>query len=446
MTRTTACFLAAALALGVVATAGAQTQVLDASEPVAIQSTTAVVIDTVSVTTAGTRDVALAAHVFVEGLQFNGGGYEFRLERVTPSVSVVGTVNWAPAVALNASLAGDTVAITGFDEGVATPATYRLVGQKTSAGAANLVVNARGIDAIDRVAGTVISGNRAAASVAVSASNNTPIHTLQVDVPLPSDVLLWGHVTITTPGGTDGIYGISICDGAGDSVATEAWIPGAGTAETNVVSLVGLDLDVAGDTSYSICAARAGNMPIATATFRSLQALRSTSTIHGSQGIPGDAPPVTSTAYSAVWIIDAPTTHPDGMAIFVQTSPFAAGYQNLLYEFGIHRGSCAGARLGSAGWRPGLSPNAEQSSDPLLVTGFDPAPGEPQSYAFCARKANAAAPDLIFYGIKMAAAPLPAPEPGSAGAAIAVFAALYAIARSRRTAAVSAPSGRARPR
>ena len=410
----------------------AQTQVLDAAEPVSITSTTPAVIDTVSVDVVGTRDVGLAAHLYVEGTNFNGNGYEFRLERVTPSASVVGTATWAPAAALNASVAGDTIAITGFDEAVATPAVYRLVGQKISAAAANLTVTARGIDAIQRNAGSIVAGSRAAASVVVNASTLTPIHTLDVSVPFPGDVLLWGHVTLSKPsGGDDGAYGVGICDQAGASLAVDIWLPGAHTPETNVVSVVALDTDVPDDTSYSICASKVGNAPVATATFRSLQAVRALA-LEGSAGGPGAAAAVASTAYGAIWILDVANTDPEGMAILLQTSLVTTGLANHLYEFGIHRGSCAGTRIGAAKWRPGAGPVDPDVSDTLLVTGFDPSPGEPQSYAFCGRKTNAAAPDLQFYTIRMAAAPLPVPEPGAAMAAITSGVALVAMARSRR--------------
>lgn len=410
----------------------AQTQVLGAGETVVITATTPVVIDTVAVDVAGTRDIGLAAHFYVEGSGFDANGYEFRLERVTPSAAVVGTVNWAPAAALNASPVGDTVAITGFDDSVPTPALYRLVGQKISAAAANLSVTARGIDAIERNAGTIVAGSRAAGSVAVTASTFTPIHTLDVTVPFPADVLLWGHVTLSKPsGGDDGGYGIGICDELGTSISTDTWFPGAQTPETNVLSVVALDAGVPNDTSYSICAIRVGDAPSATATFRSLQAVRALS-LEGSAGGPGAAAPVASTAYAAIWILDVANTDPEGMAVLVQASPFAASSANLLYEFGIHRGSCAGPRIGAAGWRPGEGPVGADASDTLFVTGFDAAPDEPQTYAFCGRKTNAAAADLNFYGMRMATAPLPVPEPTGAAVTIVGIAALGARTRSRR--------------
>lgn len=411
--------------------AGAQTQVVDTSDPVVIVSTTPVVIDTVSVATAGTRDVALAAHLSVLGSGFDGGGYEFRLERTTPSVAVIGTTNWVPAVALNASAAGDTLSFTGIDEGVAAPATYRLVGQKLDADAPTLVVTPRGIHALDRIASTVVEGVRAAGSLGVSSTTLAPILSLDVDVPLASDVLLWGHVTLATPGGSDG-YGIAICDAAGSAVGASVWFPGAGTAETNVVAIAAWAENVAGDTTFSLCANRVGSMPVATATYRSLQSVRATSGIFGNFGDPGDAPTLTGTSYTPIWIMDAATPHPDGMAILLQTTLVTLGYDNQLYEFGIHRDSCAGTRLGGATWRQGESPTTDSATDPFFMTAFDPLPSEPQSYALCARKANAAAPDLSFYGITMAAAPLPAPEPAGAAMVLASVAVLASLAHSRR--------------
>jgi hypothetical protein len=412
----------------------AQTQVLDASEPVAITSTTPVVIDSVAVETAGLRDVALVAHLYAEGSDFNGGGYEFRLERTSPSFGVVGTIDWAPAEALSASPIGDTISLVGFDLDQDAPATYRLVGQKIDAGAANLTVTARGIDAIHRNAGTLVSGARASGSIGIPASTTTELGaTVQVDLIFTSDVLLVGHVTLTKAPGTGGTYGIGICDAEGEFVGVAQWQHALEAAETNAIAVVAYVANLTADTTFSLCAYRSGEAPVATATFRSLVAVRATNTISGSAALPGAAPPLLSTSLTSIWVLEVANVDPDGMAIVVQTNTLGENIDHALYDFGIHRGSCAGERLGATGVRQSADEVDAALVDPILLTAWDPSPEGVESYAFCGRKTSPAAADLGFYALEMAALPLPAPEPAGAAATLAGVAAVLALARARRT-------------
>lgn len=429
-----AALLPIALAAATPPSASAQTQVLDGSDPVVIASTTPVVIDTVTVASEGARDVALVAHLYAEAVNLNGAGYEFRLERVSPApAATVGTADWAPAAALSANAIGDTVTITGFDQDVEAPAAYRLVGQKIDAGAANLTVTARGIDAIDRNAGSIVSGARAAGSVVLDTESTTLV-SVDVDAVLSSDFLVVGHVTLSKGAGANGSYVFGICEGDGGSIVTSVWGVHAATPETDVVPVLAYIPNLTQDTTLSLCGARSDG-PSATATFRSLFAVRSLSAIVGSTSTAGVG--LLSTARTPIWILEVPDPDPDGMAVVANVVVGVVGAHQL-YEFTLHRGSCAGSQIGATGFRPGAAAAPDMDSESVLLTGFDPVPAGVESYALCGRKTNAAAPDASIFVNTMSALPLPAPEPTSTASALACTAAVAALAR-RRKRGVSCP-------
>jgi len=410
-------------------TALAQTQVLDGSDPVAIASTTPIVIDTVTVASAGTRDVVLVAHLYAEATNLNGGGYEFRLERVSPApTATVGTADWTPAAALTASPIGDTVAITGFDLDVEGPAAYRLVGQKIDAGAASLTVTARGIDAIDRTAGSIVSAARAAGSVPIG-TTATSLVDVDLDAVLGSDFLLFGHVTLSKSAGADGTYLGAVCEEGSSGLISSGWAVSVETPETNVLPVLAFVPNLASDTTVSSCIARASDAPSATATFRSFAAVRSFNAIVASTSTQQILLP--STSRTLLWILDVPDPDPDGMAIFANATLAVVGPAHHLYELTLHRGSCAGAQVGATGFRPGAGAVSDQDVDSVLLTGFDPSPTGVESYALCGRKTNVAAPDLAALFLTMAALPLPVPEPSPAAALLVGAASVASLARRR---------------
>ena len=118
-------------------------------DSVVVTSTSAVAVDSITVDATGTLDVALTAHLYVEGQGFNPGRYDIGLCRGDENGPKVGRIFFRPReTAQPASFEGYEVSVTGFDAGVTGPVSYVLCAAKFDESAPDLVISLRGLNAM----------------------------------------------------------------------------------------------------------------------------------------------------------------------------------------------------------------------------------------------------------------------------------------------------------
>ena len=162
------------------APARAQFQVttFDFGSEVEINSTTRVAVATLPVEGSGVRDVALTAHVYLEGAGFDGSQYAVGICRGSATGTLVGFGFWSPGEKTPTSgvFEADTVTVTAFDSSVTLPATYVVCVSKQAASSPAVTAWVRGFNAQTAPPGTRLAG--------VTPSGLVPIQTISSTTPV----------------------------------------------------------------------------------------------------------------------------------------------------------------------------------------------------------------------------------------------------------------------
>jgi len=425
--------------------ARAQLQDVTFDNPVDVTSSTPVAVATLVVPGSGVSDVALTAHVYLEGAGFAYDSYAIRICKDSAAGVEVGEAEWRPGDRTPASgtFEADTVLVTGFDRAV-LPATYVLCANKTGAASPDVTAYVRGFNAETAAAGTTLSGFEAHGLVEIQEITSTTwdeLGRITVDGGAGSDFLLTAHAVVVGLGLGGGYsYQFGICKetAGGTLVGNAVWRPplaaDAGASTGDTVSLTGFDTAVSGVAHYVLCARKIDpGAPTLDGLALGIHAVRAPAgtTAFGAETTGFTTPTVvdsTSFASAASLAVDgvAPFAVRLTAHAYLETQNFGASSR---YEIGICRGSASGAMVGRALWRPmRQTSDAHFIGDTLALTGYDRNVSGPTTYVLCVRKYDPTAPTVTAYADGLVAT---VPEPGATAAGV-VVAGLLALGRGRR--------------
>jgi hypothetical protein len=421
----------------------AQVQNLDLHDTVAITSTTAVAVASVTAQGTGTGDVALSAHVLLEGAGFDYDDYQVAICKDSATGSHVGEAFWTPGdkTPTTQVFEGDTLFVTGFDHSVTLPATYVLCVSKISDTSPDLTAFVYGLSVRSAPVGATLFGTEAYGLVEVQTISSTSwaqLATITVPAPSASDVVLTAHVVVGGLGLGNGVaYEFGICKetAGGTLVGDTRWRPpltaSAGTSSGDTIALTGFDANVTGTLHYILCARKVdASAPTLTALELGLHAARAPTgtTAFGTEAI---GTPLGATVDSGSFVTAASLDVSSGSAPYavrLTAHAFVEGQnydQHALYEFGICRGSATGPEVGVAFWRPiRMDSDTHYIADTLTLTGYDRYRTVPTTYVVCARKFDPSAPTVTIYPNGLVAT---VPEPGGAAPALVALGLLAAL-------------------
>lgn len=440
MTRSIAVSL---LAMWLASPAVAQRQDVDFADPVTIDSTDRVAVATLDVEGTGVRDVALVAHVYVEGGGLAGDAYGFAICRDSAAGPAVAYTFWRPGdkSPQQNPFEADTVTLTAFDASVALPATYVVCADKASAGAPALTAFLHGFNADTAAPGTRLEGvsddDGLVEVRSIDSATPEALDTVSIDAGAASDVALVAYVTVQGNNLGGGYrYEIGICRGTaeGPFVGRTLWRPPLASGFTaDVIAITGFDEERSGDQTYVICASKydaaAPTLGVSYTGMNAAVALAGTRLV-GTQALDFDSESdITSTTRVAVDSIV--TSHPGVYDVrlvahaYLEIEVFGASR----YEIALCRGSAAGPVVGRAFWRPNRrTTDTAFIADTITVTGFDAGRTGDTTYVLCASKFDVSAPDTDV-GLRGLVATVP--EPGALVSMAAAAATLAGLRRRR---------------
>ena len=404
------------LTLSLVMASGAKAQLQHTSgtvEGVEITSSTYVALGTVTLADTGTFDVALSAHLYVEGRDFAHLLYEFAICRETADGFRVGRTFWRPPATANSTLlTGGTVFVTGFDPAATGPVTYVLCARKFHEEAADVTVYVRGLNAerappAGRVVGMQDTSN-STGSVKITSTNRIAIATLTVGeaAAVPIDVTLVAHLYVEGRGFNHRIYDIGICrdTASGSRVGRTFWRPPAAAGATSftgdAVGVTGFDGGVTGPATYVLCARKfhddAPDVEVFLHGLNAIEAPAST-TLWGTQDISNtaDTTQISSTSRVAVGTLSVASGEPADLVLTAHLYLEGRAFTHLIYDIGICRDTASGLRVGRTFWRPAETASTTSfRGDALVLTGFDSAVSGSATYVLCVGKLHDEAPDI----------------------------------------------------
>lgn len=433
--------LGAVLASLVVAAAPAAAQVQEVGfdDPIYVESTTPVALESIEVADEAPFDVALTAHVYAEGTGFAHERYEIALRRGGAAGAVVGSAIWRPGdkTVARGDYEGDAIALTGFDASVASATTYVLTARKIEADAPTIRIYTRGLDASAAPAGTSLRGFQVTDESSVQITSTTPasLGSLVVDAGAGSDVLLAAHVQLEGTGLGEGVrWGIGICRGsaAGPQVGRAVHRPPSSAApsanQADTVALTGFDAGAQGSTTYVLCGAKIdANAPTVSARLRGMHAVAAPAgtALFGSQQL--TILPIVELD-DASQTLAAVTVSGDGVySVRLAGHVYLEGeaFDGSRYPVGICRGDASGPLVGYAYWRPETrGTDGFYVGDTIALTGWDPHRSGATSYVLCASSRDFGAPRATAFERGLVAQ---VPEPGAALALATAAAALAAL-------------------
>lgn len=432
----------ASLALAA-APAAAQVQEVGFDDPILVESTAPVAVESIEVTGTSPFDVALTAHVYAEGTGFAHERYEIAIRRGSAAGALVGRAIWRPGdkTVARGYYEGEPIALTGFDAGAAGPTTYVLTASKIEADAPAIRLYPRGLDASAAPAGTSLRGFQVTddSGVALASTTPTSLGSLVVEAGAGSDVVLAAHVQLEGSGLGEGVrWTIGICRGSasGPQVGRAVHRPPSSADpsayQADTVALTGFDAGVQGSTTYVLCGAKIdANAPSVSARLRGMHAVAAPAgtALSGTQQLtilPGVELDDSSQALAAV------TVSGDGVYgvrlaghVYLEGEAFGGSR----YAVGICRGDASGPLVGHAYWRPETrSVDGFFVGDTLALTGWDPHRSGATSYVLCASSRDSGAPLVTAFERGLVAQ---VPEPSAALALAAAALALAALPAAR---------------
>lgn len=398
----------------------------------------------VEVEDAGPFDVALTAHVYVEGETNGSAIYEIGICRDDLPGLYLGRTLWFLEDAGTSGLfQGDTVTVTGFDAGVSGPVTYTICARAMTGAAPPVVtLSARGLDAVRAAPGTGLSGvsdtDLVFDSVLVSLDTFASIASVDVSGSTPYDVALTAHVSATRTASAAATqrWVVAICrdSTSGPLVGATLYEPSRGPdVVTDSIAVTGFDPQRTAATTYHLCVRKVdADAPPMTIDLHGFHAR----TAPAQEGLSGFEQPnsllataIPSTASVSLAEVEADAAAP--FDVFLTAHAYVEGnaLANDAYAIEICRDDENGARVGLAQWLPLDSASPQGTlGDSVTVTGFDPDRTGPTTYVLCGRKIGSTAPTVtvLHRGIVAEAVP----EPGAAGVVAGVC--LARMARRRR--------------
>jgi hypothetical protein len=422
--------------------AHAQVQNLDLHDTVTITSTAPVAVASVTAQGTGTGDVALSAHVLLEGAGFDYDDYQIALCKGSATGGHVGEAFWTPGdkTPTTQVFEGDTLAVTGFDHAVTLPATYVLCVSKLSDTSPDLTAFVYGLNARSAPVGATLFGTESYGVVEVQTVDSTSwsqLAAITVAAPSASDLVLTAHVVVGGLGLGNGFaYEFGICKetAGGTLVGDTRWRPpltaSAGTSSGDTIALTGFDANVSGTLHYLLCARKVdASAPALTALELGLHAVRAPTgtTAFGTEAI---GTPLSATVDSGSFVpvssLDVNGTAPYSVRLTAHAFVEGQGYDlHALYEFGICRGSATGPEVGVAFWRPiRMDSDTHYIADTLTLTGYDRYRTAPTTYVVCARKFDPSAPTVSVYPNGLVAT---VPEPAGGASTLAVVGLLASL-------------------
>src|SRR5690606_974937 len=201
------------------APARAQVQEIEFADEIVVDSTTRVALATLPVAGAGAHDVALTAHVYLEGSDFDGSRYTVGICRESATGDLVGLGFWAPGAKApaNGVYEADVVTVTAFDPSVTLPASYVLCASKESESSPAVTAYLRGFNADVAPPGTRLAGSSPTGLVElqpISSTTAIAVGGVTVDAGAGSDVALVAHVVLRGSDLGEGyFYDVSLCRG-----------------------------------------------------------------------------------------------------------------------------------------------------------------------------------------------------------------------------------------
>ena len=422
----------------------AQVQEVDFADPVVIDSTARVAVATLAVAGTGVRDVALTAHVYVEGGDFAGNAYGFAICRDSAAGPAVGYTFWRPGDKSPEQIPfeSDTVTLTAFDASASLPATYVVCADKVIAGSPAITAHIRGFNADTAAPGTRLAGvSDDDGLVEVRGIDSTApeaLDMLAIDAGVSSDVAVVAYVAAQGSDLGNGYrYEFGICRGAADGpfVGRTFWRPPAASGFTaDTITITGFDPARSGAQTYVLCArkydAAAPSLGVSYSGMNFSIAPAGT-TVVGTQALDfGSQVPLTSTTRVAVDSIV--TSYPGVYDVRLVAHAYLEieVFEHSRYEIALCRDSAAGPVVGRAFWRPNRrTTDTALIADAVTLTGFDTGRTGDTTYVLCARKFDALAPNTDV-GLRGLVATVP--EPGAFGAAAGSLAALAGLRRRSR--------------
>lgn len=440
-------WIAPVLCLGP-AIASAQVQETTFGDPVTVDSSAFVAVESIEVSHAGSYDVALTAHVYGELVGSDGGRYRIGICAGSTSGPQVGSALWRPGnrTPARSTYESDTTTITGFAANVTGPATFVLCASKFDSGSPDLTLYPRGLNAVTAPAGTSLAGSQVTdfgSNIDVTTTSGVALGSVTVDAGAGSDVLLTAHARLEAAGLGDGNrYEIDLRRGSpsGPLVGRGFWraARSAGTFQADSIAVTGFDAGVTGSTTYFLTGFKFdAGAPDAIVSLRGLHAVvaAADATLFGTQQL--TATPSTVLGSSAAAL--ASLTVDGGTEVRLTGQAYLEGSAlgGHRYTLGICRDDANGPLVGSAYWRPNTqTTDSSFVGDTIAVTGYDSGLSGPTTYVLCARDFDGAPPTVTAYNRGLVAQ---VPEPDTALGLVAGGA--LAALRSRRT-----RSGRRRTR
>lgn len=427
--------------------ARAQVQDLTFNNTIDITSTTPVALATLVVPGSGMADVALSAHVYLEGAGFDYDGYVIAICKDSESGSEVGAAEWRPGDKTPASgvFEADTLLVTGFLRNVPLPASFVLCAYKWVGTSPDITATLRGLNAEAAPAGTTLAGLEAHGLVEIQVIDSTSwtgLGTLTADAGAGSDFLLTAHVHVEGLGlGGGPRYQFGICKETpgGTLVGDAFWRPqltaNAGAPSGDTISLTGFDAGASGIVHYVVCGRKFDpSAPTLSVTELGIHGVRApaNTTAFGVEttGFPTNAT-LDSTSFVGAASLAVDGAAPYAVRLTAHAYLEGNGFDpNSRYEIGICRGSASGPMVGRAFWRPlRQTTDASYIGDTIALTGYDRDLSGPTTYVLCARKFDSGAPTVTVFDDGLVAT---VPEPGGTAPALIAVGLLAARAGRRR--------------
>ena len=424
----------------------AQVQDITFNDTVDITSTTPVAVATLAVPGTGLADVALSAHVYLEGAGFDYDSYVIAICKDSESGSEVGAAEWRPGDKTPASgvFEADTLLVTGFLHNVPLPATFTVCAYKWVGTSPDVTASLRGFNAEAAPVGTTLGGLEAHGLVEIQVVDSTSwtgLGTLAADAGAGSDLLLTAHVHVEGLGlGGGNRYQFGICkETAGGTLVGEAvWRPqltaNAGAASGDTISLTGFDAGVSGIVHYVLCGRKFDvSAPTVSVTELGIHSVRAptNTTAFGveTMGFPTSAT-LNSTSFVGAASLGVDGAAPYAVRLTAHAYLEGSGFDpNSRYEIGICRGSASGPMVGRTLWRPlRQTTDTHFIGDTIALTGYDRDLSGPTTYVLCARKFDSGAPTVTVYDDGLVAT---VPEPSGAALALTALGVLAARGRPR---------------
>lgn len=427
--------IAGALALATPAIAQYQSNLL--TPPVAVGGAlgqTQVFAGAVEVTDAGPFDVALTAHVYLEGTPDADTIYEVGICREDLPNQFLGRTLWRLTDEdTTGVLEGDTVTVTGFDADVTGPVVYTICARAlTGAAPPEIGLYARGLSVVRASANAGVSGvtdtDLVVDSTVVDDTTFESIASVGVAESFAYDVALTAHVAVTlqasAPVAQRYVVGICRDSAAGPLVGAAFYQPSRGPdPTTDSIAVTGFDPQRSTATTYHLCVRKvdAGALPLHV----DLHALHARTAPAGSR-LRGfqQTNQALDTEVATTASVRLAEVEADASAlfdVFLTAHAYVEGdaLSNDRYAIELCRDDENGARVGFAQWRPLDSASPPGNiGDTVTLTGFDADRTGPTTYVLCGRKVGSTAPAVTVYQRGIVAEAVPVPEPGGLGAGL----------------------------